>query len=69
MCSIRQSAVDRSGLVEKFKKIKKSNPKLKTILTGCVLKKDKKIFVKGFDYVVDIKDIKKLPEILGIKKT
>ena len=33
MCSVRQSAVDRiHGLVEKFKKIRKANPKLKTII-------------------------------------
>jgi len=65
MCSIRQSAVDRVyGLLEKFKEIRKKNPKLKTILTGCVLKKDKKIFIEGFDYVVDMKDIKKLSKIL-----
>ena len=70
MCSVRQSAVDRvHGLVEKFKTIRKSNSKLKTILTGCALKKDKKIFVNGFDYVIDIRNIKKLPEILGVKKT
>ncbi len=69
MCSVRQTAVDRvHGLMPKFRKIKKINPKLKTVLTGCVLKKDKKVFVRGFDYVVDIKDIKKLPEIIGIKK-
>lgn len=69
MCSVRQSAVDRvHGLIEKFKKLKKSKPRLKTILTGCILKRDRKKFLKGFDYVVDIKDIKKLPEILGIKK-
>lgn len=65
MCSIRQSAVDRIyGLIEKFKTIKKSNPKLKTILTGCVLKRDKKKFIEGFDYILDIKDIKKLSQIL-----
>lgn len=65
MCSIRQSAVDRvHGLVEKFKKLRKANPKLKTILTGCILKKDRKAFVEGFNYVVDIRDIKKLPQIL-----
>ena len=70
MCSIRQSAVDRiHGLVDKFDVIKKSKPKLKTILTGCVLKRDKKIFVEGFDYVLDIKDIKRIPELLGVKKT
>ena len=39
MCSVRQSAVDRVyGLVPKFKKLKNKNSKLKTILTGCVLK-------------------------------
>ncbi len=69
MCSVRQSAVDRvHGLVEKFKTIKKTNSKLKTILTGCVLKKDKNKFVEGFDHVIDIREIKKLPEILNIKK-
>ena len=68
MCSIRQSAVDRvHGLVQKFKAVKKLNPELKTILTGCILKRDRKIFVKGFNYVLDIKDIKKLPEILKTK--
>lgn len=66
MCSVRQSAVDRvHGLAQKFKIIKKSNPKLKTILTGCVLKKDRKIFISGFDYVIDIKEITKLPQYLA----
>jgi len=65
MCSVRQSAVDRvHGLVQKIKKLKAKSQKLKVVLTGCILKKDKKIFVQGFDYVIDIKDIKKLPEIL-----
>ena len=64
MCSVRQSAVDRvHGLTQKFKKIREINPKLKTILTGCILKKDKKIFIKGFDYIIDIKDIVQLVEI------
>ena len=68
MCSVRQSAVDRVvGLSQKFRLIKKSNPKLKTILTGCILKKDKKIFAEGFDYVIDIKDIKIISKILGAK--
>jgi len=68
MCSIRQSAVNRvDGLTNKFKIFKKSNPRLTTILTGCVLKKDKRAFAEGFDHVVDIKDIKKIPKILGKK--
>ncbi len=53
MCSVRQSAVDRVyGLTPKFKKLK-----AKTILTGCVLKKDRRKFVKLFDEIVNIKDL------------
>jgi tRNA-2-methylthio-N6-dimethylallyladenosine synthase len=49
MCSIRQPAVDRIyGLIQKFKKIKKRK-KIKTILTGCVLKNDLKKLKEGFD--------------------
>lgn len=69
MCSVRQSAVDRvRGISDKFTEIRKKHPKLKTILTGCVLKKDRKIFLDYFDYVIDIRDTQKIPEILGIKK-
>jgi len=67
MCSVRQSAVDRVyGLEPKFKKLKSKNPKLKTILTGCILKKDKKKFTEKFDFVLDIRDLPKWPEILSI---
>ena len=70
MCSIRQSAVDRiRGLAQKFEEIKKKKPALKTVLTGCVLKKDRKFFVEDFDYVVDIRDIKKIPAILKKKNS
>jgi len=55
MCSVRQSAVDRVfGLAEKFKKMKKPP---KTILTGCILKKDKKTFSGLFDYVINISEL------------
>ena len=58
MCSVRQSAVDRVyGLLPKFKKFKIQNPKLKTLLTGCILKKDRRKFIKLFNEVVDIKDL------------
>jgi len=60
MCSVRQSAVDRVfGLVEKFKKLKTlpTGRQAKTILTGCILKKDRKTFSRYFDEVVDIKDL------------
>ncbi|MGD0576801.1 MAG: tRNA (N6-isopentenyl adenosine(37)-C2)-methylthiotransferase MiaB, partial [Candidatus Staskawiczbacteria bacterium] len=66
MCSVRQPAVDRvHGLAEKFRK---ANKKPITVLTGCILKKDRKKFAEGFDCIVDIRDIKKLPEIIGSKK-
>ena len=56
MCSVRQSAVDRVyGVFQKLKKIRKKKPK--TILTGCILKKDRKNFKKLFDEIIDIKDL------------
>ena len=58
MCSVRQSAVDRVfGLIPKFQKLKTKNEKLKTILTGCVLKEDKRKFEKSFDQVLKFKDL------------
>jgi len=52
MCSVRQSAVDRVyGKIRKLEELKKKNKKLKTILTGCVLKKDKKKFREGFNEI------------------
>ena len=50
MCSVRQSAVDRVfGLVPKLKN-------KKTILTGCILKKDKRNLAEYFDEIIDIKE-------------
>jgi len=60
MCSVRQSAVDRVyGLIPKFKILEKNNPKLKTILTGCILKKDRPKFTKGFSQILSFKDLLK----------
>jgi tRNA-2-methylthio-N6-dimethylallyladenosine synthase len=83
MCSVRQSAVDRVyGLLDKFEKLKTKNSKLtlrraqgdgersrtiKTILTGCILKADRKKFADRFDLILDIKDLSKLPKILHTK--
>lgn len=65
MCSVRQSAVDRVyGLSPKFMSLKKENPVLKTILTGCVLKKDFKTFKDFFDFILPIKTLEYWPEIL-----
>lgn len=70
MCSVRQSAVDRIyGLVRRFAELRDKNQKLKTILSGCILNKDKKVFIEGFDHVIDIRELSKLPQILGLKKT
>ncbi len=50
MCSVRQSAVDRvHGLFHKFEELKTKNRKLKTIITGCILQKDRKKLQKIFD--------------------
>lgn len=66
MCSVRQSAVDRIyGLSPKFKKLKMENSKLKTILTGCVLKEDRRKFAKKFDLILSIKNLPKLPSLLS----
>ncbi len=58
MCSVRQSAVDRVyGQVKNFLKLKRRNPKLKTLLTGCVLKSDLRKFKEKFDYILSIKSL------------
>lgn len=62
MCSVRQSAIDRVyGIVEKLKK-SQTHQTTKTLLTGCILKKDKKSFAKKFDYIINIKDISQFAE-------
>jgi len=67
MCSVRQSAVDRVyGLVSKFQKIKNKKSGLKTILTGCLLRKDKKKLANRFDLVLDIANLPKWPKILDV---
>ena len=64
-CSVRQSAIDRIwGKVKIFPDLKNKNKNLKTVLTGCVLKKDRQKFNKSFDLILDLKDLHKLPKIL-----
>lgn len=68
MCSVRQSAVDRVfGVASRFKELKAKNQKLTTILTGCILKKDRIKFKKIFDLVLDIKDLPKIAKIINNK--
>src|SRR4030065_365610 len=57
MCSVRQSAVDRVyGTINNLRKIKAKKPKIKTILTGCILKGDRTKFKKFFDEIWDNKN-------------
>jgi len=57
MCSVRQSAVNRVyGLVVKLKKLKGK----KTILTGCVLRRDKAKLAKNFNQVLKFDDLFKI---------
>jgi len=65
MCSVRQSAVDRVyGKIRNFAELKSQSSNLKTIITGCILKKDKKKFAENFDFVLNIKNLSKWPKIL-----
>lgn len=65
MCSVRQSAVDRVfGLGKIIPNLKKQNPNLKTVLTGCILPEDFKKSAKFFDYILPIKKLRQWPELL-----
>jgi len=71
MCSVRQMAADRVfGLHQKiaFAKLKKDNPRFKSVLTGCIVDADRPRFAEIFDYLLDIKDLSRWPEILGLTK-
>jgi tRNA-2-methylthio-N6-dimethylallyladenosine synthase len=68
-CSVRQTAIDRLwGFASNLKKNKRIKP-VTTILTGCLLPKDKSALEKCFDFVFDIKDMIKLEEFLHKKQT
>jgi len=68
MCSVRQSAVDRVyGMAKKFAKLKSQNSKVKTLLTGCVSKKDFSKFKNFFDFILPIKTLPKWQEFLKKK--
>jgi len=67
-CSVRQAAVDRIyGKVKIWNKIRKTR-KLITILTGCVLRPDQKKLKNAFDFIINIKDLNKLPALLKNQK-
>ncbi|MDD4409715.1 MAG: tRNA (N6-isopentenyl adenosine(37)-C2)-methylthiotransferase MiaB [Candidatus Pacebacteria bacterium] len=65
MCSVRQSAVDRIlGQAVRLSELKKTNKRLKLILTGCFLESDKFKFNRIFDYVLKKEDLEIWPQIL-----
>lgn len=68
-CSIKQSAIDRVyGKAHNWQARRKQG-QLFTILTGCVLDKDKKNMSKIFDLVLNIKDINQIPDKLSKSST
>ena len=70
MCSVRQHAVDRVyGLSPQFKALKKKNKGFKSIITGCILKPDRRKMQELFDLVLDKKDLENWPQIIKNKKT
>jgi tRNA-2-methylthio-N6-dimethylallyladenosine synthase len=69
MCSVRQSAVDRVyGVAKKFEKLQTSNIKLRTVLTGCISKRDFPRFKNFFDFILPVKTLNLWPEILKKEK-
>lgn len=69
-CSVRQSAIDRIyGQVENLAKMKRKNPQLKVLVTGCILPQDRPGFSKRFDLIFNVRDISELPGWLqGLNK-
>ena len=64
-CSVRQKAIDKVHTRIHLWKQWKEEKQILTFLTGCILPKDRKRFVKDFDLVFDIKDAATLPELIG----
>jgi len=65
ICSVRQSAINR--VYSRIKKNRSQNPKAKIILTGCILKKDKRQFQNQVDEIWPIADFKNKPEYKSSK--
>lgn len=59
LCSIRQSAVDRAMAAA-------TKTEGKLIITGCIIESDKKKMSELSDYLLDIRELPKWPEIIGL---
>ncbi|MFN3301497.1 MAG: tRNA (N6-isopentenyl adenosine(37)-C2)-methylthiotransferase MiaB, partial [Patescibacteria group bacterium] len=71
VCSVRQSAVDRVyGKIDQILKIKNQNKKLKPkiILTGCILSEDKEKLKNKVDFILEINNLPKWPELISKSK-
>ena len=63
-CSVRQKAIDKVySRIQKWNKWKK-NRNLITFLSGCVLPKDMEKFLKLFDLIFRISELKDFPEMI-----
>jgi tRNA-2-methylthio-N6-dimethylallyladenosine synthase len=64
-CSVRQKAIDKVySRISKWNKWK-NNKNLVTFLSGCILPNDHEKFLKLFDITFQMKDLPKLPEMIG----
>ena len=69
MCSVRQSAVDRVyGLIPKINQRKKTNPRFRSILTGCLLPSDRRKLRSAFDFILETQSLPLWPEKLGFSE-
>ncbi len=64
-CSVRQKAMDRmTGKLQDWNDMKKTRPVI-TLLTGCVLPHDRINIGKKFDILLDLNDLRKLPQMVS----
>src|SRR4030042_5622060 len=58
MCSVRQPAVNRVfSQAQKINELKKKGKKIESILTGCILPKDRKKFLGKFDKILHFENL------------
>ena len=68
-CSVRQKAIDRIWGFVRNAEQRKVKHRLVTILTGCLLTKDKEALSERFDFVFDIKDLASFEKFLHQRQT
>lgn len=64
-CSVRQKAIDKVySRIAKWNK-RKNNSNLITFISGCILSADKEKFLKLFDFVFQMSEVAKLPDMIN----